>query len=179
MQGTTKYVILGLLTEMPRSGYEIKQLIDLRFRFFWSESYGQIYPELQRLEQAGLVAAGAGTTRGKRSYAITAAGREALSAWLEQPVEKESVRLELLLRMYFAALAPAATTVAHVETFRDTHARDLDLLLRFRDELERIPDPHHDHGHILRVIDFGIRTNEAYLAWAQDAIQSLKGPTRP
>ena len=31
------------------SGYEIKALVDKSTRFFWAASYGQIYPELQRL----------------------------------------------------------------------------------------------------------------------------------
>ncbi|MCK7479112.1 MAG: PadR family transcriptional regulator [Candidatus Moduliflexus flocculans] len=55
MANNTKYVILGLLTEAPLSGYEIKKLVDIRFRFFWSESYGQIYPELKRLTAMGLI----------------------------------------------------------------------------------------------------------------------------
>jgi len=38
-----------------RTGYDIKQKIEISTRFFWGASYGQIYPELQRLERAGLV----------------------------------------------------------------------------------------------------------------------------
>ena len=41
----------------PHSGYEVKQLVDHSARFFWAASYGQIYPELRRLEAAGLVTA--------------------------------------------------------------------------------------------------------------------------
>ena len=49
----TAKVILGMLAARPRSGYEIKQLVDNSARFFWAASYGQIYPELKRLEDAG------------------------------------------------------------------------------------------------------------------------------
>jgi DNA-binding PadR family transcriptional regulator len=45
----TDYVILGLLSEAPMTGYTIKRLIDIRFKFFWNESYGQLYPELRAL----------------------------------------------------------------------------------------------------------------------------------
>ena len=38
-----------------RSGYDIKKAIDIATRFFWSASFGQIYPELKRLQKAGLV----------------------------------------------------------------------------------------------------------------------------
>ena len=49
----TARVILGLLAWNPRTGYEIKQITDRSTRFFWGASYGQIYPELRRLEAAG------------------------------------------------------------------------------------------------------------------------------
>ena len=48
-------VILGLLSLGPRSGYEIKTTVDRSTRFFWAASYGQIYPELRRLERDGLI----------------------------------------------------------------------------------------------------------------------------
>ena len=37
------------------SGYEIKSLVDHSTRFFWAASYGQIYPELTQLAEAGLI----------------------------------------------------------------------------------------------------------------------------
>ena len=51
----TDYVILGLLAEQPLSGYQIKKIVDIRFQFFWSESFGQIFPALKSLALAGLV----------------------------------------------------------------------------------------------------------------------------
>ena len=51
----TSYVILGMLRLGKRTGYDIKALVDVSTRFFWAASYGQIYPELKRLEEAGLV----------------------------------------------------------------------------------------------------------------------------
>ena len=53
----TAKVILGLLAMRPRSGYEIKTFVDRSTRYFWPAIYGQIYPELRRLAEAGLVSA--------------------------------------------------------------------------------------------------------------------------
>src|SRR3954468_7081379 len=73
-------VILGLLAHQPFSGYDMKQAVDRSTRFFWAGSYGQIYPELRRLEREGLIegedAPNGGRTR--RVYRLTAGGREAL-----------------------------------------------------------------------------------------------------
>ena len=49
----TGRVILGMIRMGRRTGYDIKQLVDVSARFFWSASYGQIYPELKRLEEGG------------------------------------------------------------------------------------------------------------------------------
>ena len=46
----TGYVILGMLASGARTGYDIKTIVDDSTRFFWAASYGQIYPELRRLE---------------------------------------------------------------------------------------------------------------------------------
>ena len=44
-----------MLRIKPMSGYEIKQAVDQSTRFFWAASYGQIYPQLRRLESEGLI----------------------------------------------------------------------------------------------------------------------------
>ena len=51
----TARVILGFLFLGEETGYDIKQVTDRSTRYFWGASYGQIYPELRRLEAAGLV----------------------------------------------------------------------------------------------------------------------------
>jgi PadR family transcriptional regulator AphA len=103
----TARVILGMLRLGASTGYEIKRAIDLSTRFFWSASYGQIYPELHRLEKRGLVRARPDPRGGvkRTSYRLTKAGEAALHAWL---TERESYTFELrdegLLRFFFGDL---------------------------------------------------------------------------
>jgi PadR family transcriptional regulator, regulatory protein AphA len=51
----SKYAILGMLSLRPMSGYDTRKTVQESIRFFWSESYGQIYPALKRLEAQKLV----------------------------------------------------------------------------------------------------------------------------
>src|SRR4051795_8994846 len=83
----TAYVILGMLRLGRRTGYEIKSLVDVSTRFFWAASYGQIYPELARLEEAGLIRSELDTSdgRGRKAYELTEAGEQALREWLPSP----------------------------------------------------------------------------------------------
>ena len=46
---TSRYAVLGMLSIRPMSGYDIKQAIGESVVHFWDESYGRIYPSLQRL----------------------------------------------------------------------------------------------------------------------------------
>jgi hypothetical protein len=74
--GAPAYVVLGMVRLGARSGYEIKQMVELPIRFFWTISQVQIYPSLERLESAGLVK-GRSEPQGKRPkrvYEITPRG---------------------------------------------------------------------------------------------------------
>ena len=83
--GPTAYVILGILNLGPHSGYDIKQLADLSTRHFWATSYGQIYPELKRLSESGLIKSEDASkgTRQRTLYHLTAKGKQTLHTWVE------------------------------------------------------------------------------------------------
>src|SRR3954454_14561962 len=110
-------VILGFLSLPPRSGYEIKTSVDRSTRFCWAASYGQIYPELRRLEQAGLIEGEDAPTgdRARRVYALTDAGRAELEAWLLGPETTIELRDESLLRLFFADALPREQALALLE----------------------------------------------------------------
>jgi len=102
------WAVLGLLGLKPMSGYDIKRAVDRTIRHFWAASYGQIYPELKRLEEAGWIA-GKDADRGGRSrrvYRITAAGRRELEGWLHGYETRIEMRDESLLRLFFADELP-------------------------------------------------------------------------
>ena len=105
----TAKVILGLLAMRPRSGYEIKTFVDQSTRYFWAASYGQIYPELRRLSEAGLIEGTDSPTGGRQRtiYELTKAGRHALDEWHAEPAEHFEYRDEAMLKLFFAgAVAP-------------------------------------------------------------------------
>ena len=75
--GALRLLVLGLIAEAPRHGYDIIRGLKERFQGAYAPSPGSIYPILALLEEAGLVT---GTEEGgKRLYAITAPGLDYLS----------------------------------------------------------------------------------------------------
>ena len=105
----TGYVILGMLALGVRTGYDIKATVDRSTRFFWAASYGQIYPELRRLEddrpgrgeELSHRRDGSGT-----EYTLTDAGQAELVRWLEAPAQMPELRDESLLKLFFADALP-------------------------------------------------------------------------
>jgi DNA-binding PadR family transcriptional regulator len=103
---TTSYAVLGLLTFGDElTGYEVKQRADNTLRFYWvAPAMSQIYSELARLTDHGLVEPTTSDGEGRRTttYRITSSGRSALSSWMAEgrvgfPVLKHSVLLRLLI----------------------------------------------------------------------------------
>jgi PadR family transcriptional regulator AphA len=80
----TGRVVLGMIARGRRTGYDIKQLVDRSTRHFWAASYGQIYPELRRLEASGLIEGRAEPSggRARTEYDLTAKGEQTLRDWL-------------------------------------------------------------------------------------------------
>ena len=77
-QGHLKFVILRLLDEKPRHGYEIIKEIEERFGGMYSPSPGTVYPTLTLLEDLGYARARP-EEDGKKIYEITDAGRAHLA----------------------------------------------------------------------------------------------------
>jgi DNA-binding PadR family transcriptional regulator len=74
--GDMKYVILKLLNDKPRHGYEVMKELEEQMHGCYSPSPGTVYPTLQWLEDEGLVVAK--DVEGKKVYEITDAGRKFL-----------------------------------------------------------------------------------------------------
>jgi DNA-binding PadR family transcriptional regulator len=176
----TGKVILGMLAARPRSGYEIKQLVDNSARFFWAASYGQIYPELKRLEKAGLIS-GNDSAQGARRrtvYELTAAGKRAAKAWIERAPETYELRDEGLLALFFAgSIEPPRT--AEIARERAAMSRESAAVLRgIEQELERkgrVEGPDHgmDAGSMM-VLRYGIEMNEWAAEWFERAAGKLE-----
>src|SRR5437762_1001655 len=113
-RASTDYAVLGMLTLKPMSGYEVRATIAESIAYFWTESYGQIYPTLKRLAAAKLVTRKSETASGRlrHTYSITPAGREALAAWLAQPPHPRTPRNELLFKLFFARHIPYTEAAA-------------------------------------------------------------------
>src|SRR5690348_13223380 len=111
---TTSYAVLGLLSVKPWSSYELTQQMDRSLGRIWPRAVSKLYEEPKKLVSHGLARAST-EQNGQRTrtvYAITAEGRRALAAWLEEPGEGPVIEFEQLLKVFFAENGTKTSTLA-------------------------------------------------------------------
>jgi PadR family transcriptional regulator, regulatory protein AphA len=172
---STSEALLGLLTIEPMSGYDLGQMVKASIGHFWNESYGQIYPNLRRLADEGLVASKRERQKGKPDrhvYSITGKGREHLARWLAVPPQPEIPRNELLLKLFFGAQASTGSLIAYVESLVETHRALLAKFAQAEREIAR-NRRYPDAPYWKMAARFGELEMEAHLFWAKETLAEL------
>lgn len=127
------FLTLGMVRLGARSGYAIKKAADASTRFFWPTSLAQVYPELARLVQAGLLTRHEDPHGGRErfAYELTEQGQEVLLAWLcsshDAPTQ---FRDEGVLRLFFADALAGEDQLALVQGLRERARRAGDHMRR-------------------------------------------------
>lgn len=173
---STDFAILGMLTLKPMSGYEIRQLMSQSIAHFWSESYGQLYPSLKKLETGGLVnkRTEPGQKRDKHVYTVTPEGRERLQEWLAMAPRPQPPRSELLLKLFFLSAESPPISAEHVARARAAAIDDLKHLGFLAEKLR------HEYGEDPRLpqwlctLSFSRQQSEAIVRWADETLLSLQ-----
>lgn len=173
------YVILGFLAVKgaePLSGYDLKQHIDNSVRFFFAASYGQIYPELKKLSEAGLVEGVDSPTggRARTAYAITDAGHEELRGWLLEAQNKIEMRDQGILRIFFSDDLPHEQRIAKIKELRAERLAGLEVLETIKLPEDQLPADHPVMPGL--VLDYGIGLHEYVIGWCDQAIAKLETP---
>jgi len=104
---TLEYLVLGLISMEPQSGYSIISTFESG-RYRWSGSPGSVYPILKRLEKQGILTSELEVvheTRPRKIYALAPLGEEILDEWLRRPLTRNEVMVErdlVLMKFLFA-----------------------------------------------------------------------------
>jgi DNA-binding PadR family transcriptional regulator len=166
-----RHALLGLLADRPMSGYELAQRFEASVGATWSAGHSQIYPELNRLADEGLIATdGEPGPRGRKTYKITGDGRAAVRAWLSETEPDRTVRDEAALRTFFLWLMEPDDARAHVES--ELHAAQEALsTLRATAAARRPATPAERSQRI--GLEIGLREAQARADWAVWALERL------
>jgi len=170
-------VILGFLHHEPMTGYDIKKRIDNELKYFFSGSFGSIYPALNSLEKAAYITKHEvrDSGRGRIVYDITSQGEQYLHEWLKSQSSKDELRYETLLKIFFGACVDREYILTQIESFEQKTLENLKMLEFFEKNLEEVIDESKDHLYFLLTVRFGIETYRGQLNWCKSAKKTMAG----
>jgi len=133
-----KHAVLAALTSQEGSGYELSKRFDASVANFWPASAQQVYRELDRLEEDGLVKAR--TVRqqkrpDKRIFRITAAGSSELGEFIRSKTRPTVIRDDLLVKVASLSESNSAEVAAAVRDRLGTSQEKLKMYESLRPAL--------------------------------------------
>ncbi len=172
------HAILSALTDRPCSGYDLAKQFDGSVGFFWHASHQQIYRELTKLEQQGVVTAEAVAQEGKpdkKVYRVTETGKTALKDWIAQPSKCAPTKDDLLVKLFVGHLVPPETLQATLYHERAQHVAALaayrDIESKYFLNCETLPRSARFQYITLRN---GIHYETSWLTWCDETLATLK-----
>jgi DNA-binding PadR family transcriptional regulator len=172
-----RHLILGLLTQHPMSGYDIRRFLKSLSWLIESPSFGTIYPTLRALREEGLVTVEVIPRQDKpprKIYTITEAGRQALQEWVDQPVTSGASLKAFVMRLILAGSFSHTGLIAHLQQRRSQVASHHATLT----QLTETPDRVKDDGHRI-AFDYSLALASAELAWLDSALEQLSQQPLP
>lgn len=173
----SRFLLLGLLDWRPMSGYDIKKIVENNIRDFWHESYGNIYPTLQRFVDEGLAERRVERQEGRPDrieYSITPRGREELVAWLKRPTRPRRTRDIFLAKFIFSHLLSKESNIEQIEEYRRVKGERLEW---YRETLASLEETARSSRKLL--LEFlamrqGLMIMETRLKWCDEVLTVLR-----
>jgi len=175
----TSYAVLGVLSSGPLSAYELtKHMRRSALAELWPRTEASLYKEPKLLEAHGFVTATAEATgaRTKTVYALTAAGRRALRAWLRTPGQGLVFECEAALKAFFGDAGTLEDLQSQLRTLAraiaTTEPPPAETLRHLRDGQVRLPERLH---YSAMAADLIARLRLALTAWATEWADRTEG----
>ncbi|MER5726984.1 PadR family transcriptional regulator [Streptomyces sp. NPDC002138] len=170
------HAILTALLEKPSSGLELTRRFDKSIGYFWSATHQQIYRELGRLEESGLIRAlpSEQPVRGQRKeYEVLAAGSAELARWVAESQDPKPIRDPLLLRVRAAGVVGARALGPELRRHLELHRRQL-AQYEAIDERDFPPDRDAEEDRLRRlVLHGGLGLETFWLRWLEEAVAEV------
>ncbi len=171
---TLKYVIMGLLNQTSMSGYDIAAQLNGALKEFWSANHSQIYPELKKLSDEGLVEYSveiSGSVLEKKVYSLTDAGRQEFLEWLNReepmmPTPKDVFRL----RIFFANEMLPGSCTSLLKHELEQHRLRLANLNYMKERFDDVPEQTSPKFGDYLVLLGAIMREEASCAWLEKCL---------
>ena len=160
-------LILGIILEEERTGYDIKKCISEHFSIFYKASFGSLYPALNRLVGKGLVTTREDTSSARKKifYLATEVGRSEFLKWLSSPMEILDGTNPNLIKVYFFDHLPSELRDQQLMSYEKNNVDYLNKLLALEQELKGVDQE--KHYYKLSTLYYGILITQRTIEWCQ------------
>ena len=156
-----RHAVLGLLAVEPATGYDLAQRFGKSISNAWHAGHSQIYPELARLQEAGMVEVVSEGARRSRTYAVTDGGREELRRWMTETEAARTQRSETGVRWFLLAVIEPEDRRIALEQELAFMRLEAERLQATADALDALPGRHPFRA----TVDLGLRVNAVMTDW--------------
>jgi PadR family transcriptional regulator AphA len=166
-----RHALLGLLREGPASGYDLIQIFKISLHNAWPATQSQVYTELGKLADAGLLSVTARGPRGRKEYTLTEAGLAELRKWLLETEPGFITRSDVLLRVFLLGALTRDQARDYLDWLARHHAGELAALTALDASIRWGDQDISFYGRL--AIEYGKRyaaLNRDWARWAADQI---------
>jgi len=162
---------LGLLAWEPGSGYDLLKHFEKSMANVWPATQSQLYGELNKLADAGLIEASAVGPRGRKEYRITDEGRAELRRWVTNPQDDPPFRSTALLRVFLLDAVPWVQAREQVVAMAEHAEGEVKRLEELRDSVDWSTADSLFYGRA--ALEYGLRMNAMEADWAQWLVKAI------
>jgi DNA-binding PadR family transcriptional regulator len=167
-----RHAVLGLLVNRTASGYDLMKLFDTSLANVWPATQSQVYGELTKLADTGLLEVASQGPRGRKDYALTDAGMAELSRWLTETPPEQPRRSDILLRVFFLDLLPPAQRLTFLHQQAEHAAAYHAELRQLQDSLDWTEEGRLTTNGRL-ALEYGLRFTTMREEWARWAAKEI------
>ncbi|MBF8807332.1 MAG: PadR family transcriptional regulator [Enterococcus lacertideformus] len=177
-KNTLRYILLGLLSKKNMSGYELNQSFKNEIGEFWQAKHSQIYPELAKMEEFGIIKHEieiTGMKLEKKIYRLTEEGKALLGEWIHTPMNDLPVnRDEFVLKLYFVKEVNDPRLTEIIEQQRGLHEEKREYLLARKAVIfPSKKEEEKNYGQYL-ILSHAINRETEYTNWLTQVLEEQK-----
>ncbi len=175
-----KHAILGFLSYLPLSGYDLKKAFDNSVQHFWPANQSQIYRTLAELEEGGFVTKEIVEREERldmKIYHITETGRAELHAWLTTPQPERDDRQPFLIQVYFGGQVSDDELLKVMKHKLNEVEERLAVYESVYQMIQNTPQRIHDPRAIflsVLTLEAGYVNNQSIATWLKSAIERVE-----
>ncbi len=168
------YGVLAILSQGPKSGYDIRKALEDPEIYYWRESFGNIYPMLRVLLKDGLLSKQDSYVKKKKKviYELNEKGLVELQKWLSEPAKLNRYRIEMLMKLRFGSSCGVENMLAQISNYRSLTEGQIKEAQEIVNEIESSGESLDNQLRMIAIRLFLLQ-KESLLEWCDESFSAI------